>query len=392
MTEEPTKQTVAVYTSHADFINTAGKNVWLGLWLKQAGYEVIMLCWDDGNAKNFSDHKLPYVMLKVEEKSADLNAIALELDSLLNIPAVEGTRIPAPTIGRLLAYDDFLGCGRVYALDGAGAIRFDCLVSTMPPAEFTVKEDSLLSLQLWRYVTHHHIPNIGIECSPLDNDTLLTQWPVDLLLTKQDPRLPESEGWKTHPRYDRIAPEVFQMNRATRYALSLSHDPISEELYKNHKIMLEGQLQNFGARFLYLPFHLSYKERAIELLNNLEPYREDLMDSGFALVLSCDSRQYRRLLTEQDMVNVGLLRWLDPWRRGEQKRFAVVEGPPMLWLMDMASAILAPCESLATEWARQWGVPIVRPGEEVKIADLSLGTSVVEAVKWALEGQVQGEA
>lgn len=447
------KKTVAVFTSHADYINTGGKNVWLGLFLKQAGYDVMMLCWDEPNAQNFAAHKLPHVRLTIEEKTGDLHASAMELDKLLDTPIVEHSTIPAPTLGRLIAFDDFLGCARIWSLNGEGAIRFDCLVSTMLPAEFTVGEDAIMGLQLWRYATHHRIPHIGVECSPLDNDTRLQQWPVDMLLTKGDPReeptyspfildprkidmrdledigpgriirvadesshfsltspkairkelkkiktaereLARMEvaeqkinqhSWPTRKIYKDIAPEVFQMDRATRYSLSLSAEPLLEELYRNHRTALVAQLGVHGSRYLYLPFHLSYKERAIELLENLAPYRDDLMAAGFALIISCDSRQFRRTLTEMDMVNIGLLRWLAPWRVGDHKRFAVVEGPPILWLMDMAQIILAPCESLATEWARQWGVPVIRPGEEARIADLSLGTSVVEAVQWMLD-------
>ena len=414
------KKTIGVFTSHADYINTGGKNAWLGRWLQQAGYEVMMLCWDEPNATNFTTHKLPYMRLMVEQKPGDLFAAAMELEALLDIPLVTGTQTTPPTLGRLMAFDDFLGCGKRWSLNGADAVRFDCLVSTMLPSELTVAEDAVLGLQLWRYTTNNHIPHIGIECSSLDNDTRLSQWPVDMLLTKKDPRVahslppalivdpskldiaefepmapgrviqlrepePSSLTWPTHPTYAALAPEVYQMDRACRYALSLHTEPALEELYANHKTMLKEQFAAYGERYLYLPFHLSYKERTLTLLHNLAPYREVLMDAGFALVLSCDSRQHRRLLTEQDMVNTGMLPWLNPWRRGERKCFAVVEGMPMLWLMDMASAVLAPCESLATEWARHWDIPIIKAGNEEQIGDLSLGVSVVEAVRWMLD-------
>lgn len=426
---DTTRHSVAVFASHADHMNTGGKNAWVGRWLQQAGYDVLMLCGDEANAGNFQKLKLPYCKLAVEEKTIDLMRVAAEVDALLTTPITTGTVTPPPTLGRMLAFDDLLGCGRQWVVNGAGAVAFDCLVSTMLPSELTIGEDAILGLQLWRYTTSRKIPHIAIECSPLANDTKLQQWPVDLLLTKCDPRLAAPHptfflanterrdvndlremspgrviqlektsalSWtpETHPHYRDFAPEVYQMDRSCRYAHSLSTEPLLEDLYAHQKTQLMVQLHTFGARFLYLPFHLSYKERVIELLTNLEEYREDLLDNGFALVLSCDSRQHRRMLTEQMMVNEGLLRWLNPWRRDGQKRFAVIEGPPQLWLMDMCQATLAPCESLATEWARQWRIPVILPGEESRLTDLSLGTSVVEAVQHMLdpEREVQEQA
>lgn len=375
-------KTIAVFTSHADHINTGGKNVWLGKWLKAAGYQVLMVCWDEANADAFKQHKLPYLMAQIDTTSTDLHPQAQALEQLLTLPAIEGTRVKAPSLGSLLAWDDFLGCAKQWKTDGLDALTIDAYVTTLAAQEMPIAEDVELGLALWRYMRAHTVPQLAIECSPIHNDLRLTQWPVDMLLTKNDPR---DETGMTAPRYTAIAKEVYRMPRSHRYVLSLSHEPALEQFYQDHEASLRKQLR--GSRYLFLPFHLSYKERCIEMLEHLKRHPfliRELLAADFSLVISCDSRQTRRTLTEQDMIVGGLTPWLEPWQSNGQPRFFVIDGPPQLWLMDMAQAILAPCETIGTEWARRWEIPVITPGQEDHLTDLSLGTSVVEALQWML--------
>lgn len=325
-------------------------------------------------------------MVQTETGTADIHAQAQALEQLLTCPAIEGTRVKAPSLGSLLAWDDFLGCARQWNITGLESIQIEACVTTLASQEMAIAEDIELGLTLWRHMKTHHVPQVALECSPICNDLQLTQWPVDMLLTKGDPRMPGDDGYVTQERYLRIAPEVFQMARSHRYILSISHEPALEQFYESQQIPLRAQL--LGSRFLFLPFHLSYKERCIEMLQHLQQHpflMQELLAADFSLLIACDSRQTRRTLTERDIIEVGLKPWLAPWSQHGRPRFFVLDGAPQLWLMDMAQAILAPCETVGIEWARRWDVPIISPGQEEQLLHLSLGASLVEAVRWLLE-------
>lgn len=363
------KKTIAVACPYVDHKLTAGKIRWLATWLQQAGYDPLLLGWDDELPAVAGPGQLPLLKLSVTHATVDPIAASQEFVALLTQRITDDP--DSPTWGQMLGFDDFLGMAHGYVLNGADSLRPDAVVTTIPGSESQTPEDSIVALALWRFCTQNKIPRIGVECSSLVNDLRLLQWPVDVLLTKDDPR--------TEPRTAEIAPQCFQMPVTHRYALSLSSDPLIDEFLKEEH-QLRQRFGPPGTRFLFMPFHLAFKERFVRMLDATAPHAAALKAAGYSLLIAIDPNSFRRNLTEHDIVNVGLRRWLEPWAG----HIVIVGGCLGTWLALLSDAVLACVETGLTEQCERWRQPVIRHGEEHRLADLACGISVAEAVAWTL--------
>ena len=364
-------KTIAIESHLVTRLLTADKILQLGKWLKTAGYEPIFVCWDEHAGPIFTKAGLPHLTLSIEKEPVDTIAAAQQLVAELNTPVFSHPTVPPPTWGELIAYDDFLGTAQGYKISGAASLKPDLLLTPLPGAESNTPEDSIFSLAMWRFCRQNHIPRLGIEGLAIKNDARLNQWPVDLLLTKDDPR--------TLTHINEITPQALRMNTSLRYVMSISQSPMMDQFIALAEPEMRAQ---FGAscHFLYLPFHISFKSSTVSMLEALTPYLSLLHEANFKLLISCDASGWRRNLSERDMIRVGLQRWLDQW----PGRWLLVEGVPYIMLALLSDAVLASYESGMTEEAQRWGIPIVRPGHEQEVSNLACGISLAEAAAWLL--------
>lgn len=372
-------QTVAIEAHFVTRMLTADKILQLGKWLKAADYDPVYVCWDEHSGPVYQKAVMPALTLTIEKESVDVIGAAQKLVAELNTPIfhnlTKGIHVPSPTWGELIGYDDFLGTAQGYKIGGAASLKPDLVVTPVPGAESNTPEDSIFSLAMWRFCQQNHIPRLGIEGLAIQNDARLNKWPVDLLLTKNDPR--------NIPHVDEWAPQALRQNASLRYVMSIAQSPMLDQFVSIAEPEMRKQFGSPGVRFLYLPFHISFKAQVIAMLEALTPYLPMLHEANFKLLLSCDSAGWRRNLNERDMVRIGLQRWLDQW----PGRWLLIEGVPYVMLALMADALLAPYESGLTEEAQRWGIPIIRPGQEQQVTNLACGISLTEAVAWLLNPQ-----
>lgn len=368
-------QTVAIEAHFVTRMLTADKIIQLGKWLKAADYDPVYVCWDEHSGPLYQKAGLPALTLTIEKESVDVIGAAQKLVAELNTPIIQHPTVPPPTWGELLGYDDFLGTAQGYKIGGAASLKPDLVLTPIPGAESNTPEDSVIALAMWRFCQQNHIPRLGLEGLAIDNDARLNKWPVDLLLTKSDPR--------AISHVEEIAPQSLRMNASLRYIMSIAQSPMLDQFVTLAEPEMRKQFGAAGVRFLYLPFHISFKAHVITMLEALIPYLPLLHEANFKLLLSCDSSGWRRNLSEREMVRIGLQRWLNQW----PNRWLLVEGVPYVMLALMSDALLAPYESGLTEEVQRWGIPIIRPGQEQQVTNLACGISLTEAVAWLLNPQ-----
>lgn len=366
--------TIAIVAHYVDRLYTGPKYLWLARWLKAAGYDPLFLAWDEGALTALKE--FPLLRITCEKQPVDVLTAGQEFVKLLSRPLVEHAPIPSPTLGELLGMDDFLGSAQAWRLGGADALRPHAVVCTIPGIETQTPEDATLALALYRFCKDNHIPRIGIEISPLINDQKLVQWPVDVLLTKADPR--NGDG-ALQPHIAAIATHAFPLPVAHRYCLRIGHVDEIEDFLKAEQ-ELRSKLGPPGSRFLLLPFHLGFKDNVVRLLEGMISHVPALIEAGFRLLIACDPNGWRRTVSEKDMIRIGLQRWLAHW----PDHWAIIEGCPNTFLALASDAVLAPCHSVLSEWCEQLGQTVIYAGQEERLADLACHVSVAEAVAWML--------
>jgi hypothetical protein len=367
-------KTIAIVAPLVDRASTLDKFHWLGTFLQRDGFDPVFVCHDKDTAELFRSHTLPYLNVTLEKQTVDVLGAMAAFVKQVDRPFLAG----GPTWGEVMGYDDFLGCCQAYKISGAESLKPDCVVTCIPGAESQTPEDALLSLATWRFCADNHIPRIGLEMSSLANDCRLIQWPADLLLTKRDPR--------GNPRISWIAPQAYRQTRSLRYVLSIEQSPLMEDFLKQEHT-LRAKLGPPGTRFLFLPFHLSFKANCCRILDAIAPYAKELLEANFKLVVSVQADSWRRNLHEREMVTIGMRRWLDV-----MPGWAVTEGAPALFLALLADAVLAPYESPLTEQCEKWDTDLIRFGNLPELGNLACGISLSQAVGWATQEAEKKEA
>lgn len=368
--------TILLVVPQAERVITGRKFLYIGKLLQVAGYDPLVLCWDTETVSTCQEAQLPCVQVAIPD--VDINVIAAARQLVENMTAplthAEGG-IEVPTLGELYGYDDFLGVGKGAVIQGAGMLHPAAAIGPILGSEIPIAEDQWLSLMTWRFCRRNKIPSVGLQIASLRNELRLTHWPVDLLLTKTDPRTGD---------YSHIAPLTMKQDTLTRYMCSPGIQPDIDTYLTRELPQWRTSFATPGKRFLYMPFHLGYKERCIALLRGVNGYIKELQEANFELLISFDPDSHRRLLSEEDMIRVGLSRWLAPWR-GKSHLIARV---PQWSLALIADAVLLPCHSpLEEDLCVRNGITTISPGEEHELTNLALGTSPVDAVAYLLEQQ-----
>jgi hypothetical protein len=369
---------VALVANYVTRLSVQDKLPLLATPLTKAGYDVLYLCWHEACGPLYHKAAIPSLSLTFTKQPFDVLPVVPAFVKYLSRPVLHDPDTPAPTWGELLGYDDFIGCAQSHKIGGAAALRPDLVIAPVAGAESSTPEDAMLDLAVYRFCTQNHIPRIALECNSLTNDLRLTQWPADILLTKDDPRDRD---------YSWIAPQTYRMDTPTRYALSLGQEKIFDDFFAAEP-MLRDTFGGPGTHYVHLAFHIGYKANFASMVQAIQPYIPVLKEAGFKLLISFTPDHYRKNINEQQMIGIGLRRWLNDW--GDS--CIIIGGFAHAVLAILADAVLAPNESVVTEFARRWGIPVIRPGEEQKLEDLAVGVSLPEIVSWVLKPAEEKQA
>ena len=382
MVTEDTSKTIGVVIPSAERSFTSDKIGWLAKWCQTAGFTPVILHTDTNTAAMADRAKMIHISCQIHREGFDVFATAPHFIQALNRPlAVSPNKeIPCPTLGELIGFDDFFGISPSYRLEGGSTLAAAAVVLPIPGSEMPIDNDDVLTLMVWRWCLNHHIPIVGVEVASLRNPLFLRHYPVDVLLTKNDPRPFE----KQLHEYGMTGPCV-RMALSHRYVCSAGINQEMEMFIAGDEPRLRQSIPvPPGAHLLYLPFHLGYKERCTSLLENMVPFVPTLLEAGFHLMISVDPTNTRRLLTEEAIVRQGFQRWLTDWPP-DRVHIVDIHQASMVSFVALSDAVLAPCASPATEWADRWGVTVVLPGEEAKLNHLAVGLTLPETLSWMLQ-------
>jgi hypothetical protein len=361
-----------------DHLVVGSKFTIVASWLQAAGYEPLFVATHPDVVAPIKQAGYPVILLELQSKDMDLIPAAKDFVAHMQTP-ITGPRnaVIAPTLGELIGYDDFLGGAHAYRIAGADAFRADAIISPIRGAESQTPPDSALALQMWRYCRANRIPHIGIEISPLEHQPIrLEQWPVDVLLTHNDPRT-----------YSHLpAPLAFRMPVSHRHVFSLSTDATMAQFVQEQEPRLRAHLGGPNSRYLFFPFHLAFKSRWIAMLQALNTRAEKLQAQHVRLVIPVDRSNHRRNYTEHDMIVTGCAQWLKPW----EGHLALIEQAGHIPLGLLSEAVCACFESAMLPLCEAAGQPVIRPGQEDTLDDLSYSITIPQAVAYALEHLTTG--
>jgi hypothetical protein len=367
---------VALMVPQVDAYYTEGKIFFFAKHLKEEGFSPLIVIWDDNSEQGAKGSECPYLKLRMSPVSVDVTQEAKKALAILSNPVVPPNGpVPPPTWGDLIVLDDYLGGAVARDISGAEGLNPSAIVTTIPGAENSTQEDSIFSLSIWRFARANNIPLVTLNASSLRNDLRMIRYPADMALTKGDPR--------SIPHYEKLAKQVFSLPTAHWYCLRPGKDPVLESFLLQEK-QLRAQAGPPNARFLHVPFSIGFKSYLYRQLDAAKPYFKELLDHNFYLLFTCSSGVYRRGLTEKDVIMKGAYRFLGDW---PLSRVVVVENAPVFMCSLISEAVLAPFHSAYTEMLGLWGHPLIFPGEEHKIGNLSCSVSVGQAVRFLLESK-----
>ncbi len=369
--------TIGMYASLAAFHLIGDKYALFGKWLQHAGYEVVYLCWADATADMCERLGLAYVRATISRAPVDVpTEMAKFIDAL---PYKIDDHPLAPSLGEMLGYDDFPGSAMQWTVDGAGIFKPDLLVLPVASAENISPQDSYISMALSRFAYLHGIPTVQVEIATARSPLRLSHWPCTALLTKGDPRL-------YHDDTAYISSTKARMPLTHRYACSFGQEPQLDEICLSEP-GLRKELGPPGEHFVFLPSHLAFKQRTIEMLARLVPLVPELRKSRLKLLIGCTQSVYRKRLTEAEMLKSGLRQWLEPWGADG---WAIVEGVPHHTIAAIADAVLAPNESHTSEFTRRWGTDVLTPETAREIGNLAPSFPLADLITYILSQKEDG--
>lgn len=366
---------VAIFLPTVDLDITEYKLLCLYPMLHKAGFDPVIVVWNEEADKEVTKKGLPHLFLRVQElPKFDKIKEAQGFRGLLKGEMVSDHR-DSPSWGDLLAFDDFLGAAHGYEILGLGALNPAAVITTYPGMETSTDEDEHVRMAFWRTCKAVGVPILALECQRVDAVHKISRQKADFLLTKRsyDKKL-----------LDDLATVHFRMPPAHRYYLSIMRDPILEQFLEKEVEIRAGLKWSVGTYFLFAPFHLYYVDEFVQMLKRLGKISAQLKEANVKLVMHCGTA-HRRGLKEADMIKEGLERWWSPF--GD---LCLMEGGGVSQWMMVAEAMLLPyLNSTLEEMAERWHIPVVRPGEEHKLVDMELTVSPIEALGWLLLAEKQ---
>ena len=338
ITQQPTRPGVAIVVGDVAMYETRGKLLFLAKVLEKAGLDTHVLCWGAETAHVAGEKGLAVVRLQLDGKQwFDKIAEAKNVMGLLDWPISQGR--DAPTWGRLMALDDFIGAAQFWELKGAESWRPACVVMPIPGAEAGCPEDEHMYLSVVRYCQRNRVPLVGVEIQRLDHSLAITRWPCDAYLCK-------SLDHKNYPPSHLLRP-------AHRYYLGVLQDSAIEMFLEQEDVLRKKALLEPGEKFVLVPFHIYYIHEFGMAVRQVAEAVKDV--PGVGVIVTC-GESWRRGLTEKDLVGKGCRRY---WQG--LNRLRVIERADILALSLAAECTvmsfpLAPMEEVASKW----GTRVVR--------------------------------